>query len=118
MVEDFYPIALLLALIAGTGIWVNRSGKPYPGILFNIHKLIALGAVILTAIRLLRLDPLETFPNYVLTIVGVGVIAVIVLFATGAVMSIQDEFKPVFQWIHGSSMVIVAGSLVGGILLF
>ena len=118
MVEDFYPGAILFVIIAGFGFWVNRAGKPYPGVLFNIHKLIALGAVILTTIRLYRLDPLATFPTMILILVGVAVVAVLTLFGTGAVMSIQAEVKPVFQWIHGISMVIVAGSLVGGLMLF
>ena len=114
--EYFYPTAILLVVIAGFGFWVNRAGKPYPGILFNIHKLIALGAVILTAVRLIKLDPLATFPTVTLILIGFAVLSVIVLFASGAVMSIQTEVKPVFQWIHGISMALVAGSMVVGIL--
>ncbi len=32
------------------GFLLSRSGKPYPGLLFNIHKLIALGALVYLAI--------------------------------------------------------------------
>jgi hypothetical protein len=116
--ESLFPTIILLVVIAGFGIWVNRVGKPYPVVLFNFHKLIALGALILTGVRLFRFDPLATFPNVILILISLAGLSVIVLFATGAVMSIQPEVKPVFQWIHGISMVIVAGSIAAGLLLF
>jgi hypothetical protein len=115
--ELIYPTLILLVVIIGFGIWVNRAGKPYPGILFNIHKLLALGAVILTTVRLYQLDPLATFPTIVLILIGLAVLSVIALFATGAVMSIQSEIKPFFQWVHGISMVFAAGSFTVGLLL-
>ena len=43
-------IVFLLTLVFG--FWLNNSGKPYNGILFNIHKLIALGAVVATAMQI------------------------------------------------------------------
>jgi hypothetical protein len=115
--RDFYPIGILLIVIVGLGIWVNRTGKPYNGILFNIHKLLALGAVILTAVRIFRLDPLATFPSNVLFLIGLAVLMVITLFATGAVMSIQVEVKSIFQWIHGISPVVITASIVIALIL-
>ena len=117
MIEEFYPTGGLLVLIAAFGIWVSRTGKPYNGLLFNIHKLIALGAVILTAIRIFRLDPIETFPSLALLLLGLAVLGTAVLFVTGAVLSIQSEVKPIFQWVHGISLVITAGALFGGLII-
>lgn len=117
MIEKFYPITALLVLIVFFGIWVNRTGKPYHGILFNIHKLLALGAVVLTAVRLFRLDPFGTFPTLNLILLGLAVLGVVALFATGAVMSIQDDVKSVFQWVHGISMAFAAGSFLTALLL-
>ena len=113
----FIPTAILFLVIIGFGIWVSRLGKPYNGLLFNIHKLIALGVVILTAVRLFRLDPLATFPTTVLILIGLAVIFVIILFATGAVMSIQDAVKWIFQWIHGISAVVITISLAAALFL-
>ncbi len=45
-------IGFLLTLISGFG--VSSAGKPYNGILFNIHKLIALAAVILTGVQVAK----------------------------------------------------------------
>ncbi len=46
-------IVFLLTLVFG--VWLSLACKPYNGILFNIHKLIALGAVIATAMQLYKI---------------------------------------------------------------
>ena len=117
MITNFYPSAAMLLLIIVLGVWLSRTGKPYNGILFNIHKLAALAAVILTVVRLYQLDPFTNSPISVVLFIGLAVLSVIGLFATGAAMSIQDEVKPVFQWIHGISMLFAAGSIVVGLFL-
>ena len=46
-------IGFLLTLVFG--FWVGKAGKLYNGILFNIHKLIALGTVIVSALQIYRI---------------------------------------------------------------
>jgi hypothetical protein len=117
MLENLYPTAGLLGLIIVFGFWVSRAGKPYNSILFNIHKLLALGAVVLTAVRLFSVNPFATFSGASLALIFVAALSVIGIFATGAAMSIQAEVKPLFQWVHGILMVIASGSLVASLLL-
>lgn len=117
LLDKFYPIGILLLIIIGFGIWVSRSGKPYNGLLFNIHKLVALGAVILTGIRLFRLDPLSTFPIMVILLIAMAGLSVIAMFATGAVLSIQEELNPLMQWIHGVSAVVISLCFIMALLL-
>ena len=69
------------------GFWLSRLGKPYNGILFNVHKLIALGAVVVTAIQMVKLlRGMETQALVIVLLVGVA-LCVIALFASGALMS-------------------------------
>jgi hypothetical protein len=77
-------IAFLLTLVFG--FWLSNAGKPYNGILFNIHKLIALGAVIVVVVQLAQ--TLKTV-NVLAVIVALvlAAICVIALFASGALMS-------------------------------
>lgn len=117
LLDKFYPIGILLLIIIGFGIWVSRSGKPYNGLLFNIHKLVALGAVILTGIRLFRLEPLSTFPIMVILLIAMAGLSVIAMFATGAVLSIQEELNPLMQWIHGVSAVVISLCFIMALLL-
>ena len=117
MIVNFFPSAGVLLLIIVSGVWLYRIGKPYNGLLFNIHKLVALGAVILTVVRLYQSDPFSKYPVSVVLLIGLAVLSVISLFASGAVMSIQPEAKPVFQWLHGVSMLFVTGSFLAGLYL-
>jgi hypothetical protein len=91
----------------GFGFWVSRVGKPYHALLFNIHKLVALGGVILTTVRIFRLDPFAEFPLIVIVLVAAAAVCVIATFATGAVMSIKEqEIRPILT-IHQISPFLI-----------
>jgi hypothetical protein len=46
---------LFFLLILFSGYWLSRSGKPYSTIVFNIHKLVAVAAVVLLGITVYRI---------------------------------------------------------------
>ena len=69
------------------GFWLSRLGKPYNGILFNVHKLIALGAVVVTAIQMVKLLRGMETQALVIVLLVVAALCVIALFASGALMS-------------------------------
>src|SRR5512139_931179 len=82
------------------GIWLSNSGKPYNSVLFNIHKLIALGVVILTAVTLyhLRADvEIRTLAWGAIVIVGLLFLA---LFVSGALLSIGKPEHIAILQIH------------------
>lgn len=83
------PGALLLLTYA-FGFGLSVLGKPYNGLLFNIHKLAALGAVVLAVIQTYTLLKGAPFQFVVLALAAVWVLCVIALFATGALMSIGN----------------------------
>lgn len=70
------------------GFWLGKVGKPYNGILFNVHKLIALGTVILTGIQVYKIGRFIEFPILIMLIATVA--CIVGLFASGAVLSIQS----------------------------
>jgi hypothetical protein len=77
-----------------SGLWLSRSGKPLNAAIFTVHKLIALGAVIVAAIQIFNaLEVVATQPLLIVVLVGIGLCAV-ALFATGALMSATN--KPVY----------------------
>jgi hypothetical protein len=55
-ITQFTTPGIIFLLTLVFGIWLSNSGKPYNGILFNIHKLIALGAVIATTMQIYKID--------------------------------------------------------------
>lgn len=109
-------IVFLLTLVFG--FWLSRSGKPYNGILFNIHKLIALGGVILTVIQIYSLlngSQLQTMLVVSLIITGICVVA---LFASGAFMSIGNLNYQIMKTIHNVAPVLLVIALALTIYLF
>lgn len=90
MLTRFVLPGLGLLITIGLGFWLSQLGKPYNGLLFNAHKLIALGAVVLgglTAFRLLRDLSAPPLPWFLLTAAG---LLTVVLFVSGALMDISQ----------------------------
>ena len=103
-------IAFLLTLVIG--FWLSNAGKPYNGILFNIHKLIALGAAILTAVQLftaLKNTDIQVVP---ILLIVVAVVSVIALFATGALMSMDKMSYQAMLTIHRVAPILAAVATV------
>jgi hypothetical protein len=102
-------IALLLTL--AFGLWVSNAGKPYNGILFNIHKLIALGAVVLAIIQLTQtLKGTDSLVLIIVLLVLAG-LSVIALFATGALMSMEKLSYTLTLTIHRVASVVIVLSM-------
>ena len=105
-------IALLLTL--AFGVWVSNTGKPYNGILFNIHKLIALGTVVLAIIQLTQtLKGTDSLVLIIILLVLAGV-CVVALFATGALMSMDKLDYTLMLVIHrvASAGIVVSMAVV------
>ena len=97
-------IIFLLTLVFG--VWLSNSGKPYNGILFNIHKLIALSAVIAATMQIYKiLNGMES-QSLVIALVIFAALCVVALFATGAFMSLEKLNYAVILAIHRGSSVL------------
>ncbi len=84
-VKQFFIPGIIFLLTLAFGFWLSRAGKPYNGLLFNVHKLLALAGVILAGIQLNKmLRPFDGLLILMLVLLGLCVIA---LFASGALMS-------------------------------
>lgn len=78
-----------------SGLWLNRLGKPYNPLVFNVHKLIGLAAGVFLIVTVVR-----THQTAALSAIQIGAVVVTVLFflamvVTGGLMSI-DKAMPVF----------------------
>ena len=97
-------LALILTLIFG--FWLSKLGKPYNGILFNIHKLIALGTVIVTAMQVYKiLKNLDAQASFIVLLIVAG-LCVVALFASGAFMSIGNLNYQAMRTIHRIALAL------------
>lgn len=78
-----------------SGFWLSRLGKPYNGMVFNIHKLIALAAVVLFVITLYRTNQVAALRPVELAASIVTGLLILGLFATGALMSIAKPMPTI-----------------------
>ncbi len=111
IISRFFTPILLFILTLAFGFWLSKVGKPYNGALFNIHKLIALGAVVFAVIQISKTGVPDS-PLLVVALVVVG-LCVLVLFASGALMSIGKLDYTLTLTIHRVSLavlVIAAGT--------
>jgi len=91
---------LFFLLIFLSGFWLSRAGKPYPVIVFTLHKLIALGAVVfvaLTARSIHQVVPLGPGQWTAIAVAGLCFVATIV---TGGLMSIEKPMPVAVSTLH------------------
>ena len=98
--SGFIIPGIVFLLTLASGVWLSRSGKPLNTVIFTVHKLIALGAVVATAIQTYNiLNNSETQAILILLVILIGLCAV-ALFVTGALMSANRPAYPTLLTIH------------------
>lgn len=98
-------ILFLLTLVVG--FWLSHGGRPYNGALFNAHKLVALGAVIVAAVQLARVLKGAGSPGLIIFLLVVATICVVALFATGTLMSLGRMDYALMLWTHRIAPVVL-----------
>jgi hypothetical protein len=107
-------LGILLTLVFG--FWLSRRGRPYNGLLFNIHKLVALATVLLSGMAVFQLLKGKDAAAGVIILVAIATASVIVLFASGAFLSANKGEYRVMKSVHNSAPVFAVLSMVS--LLF
>lgn len=102
----FTPIVGFLITVV-FGLWLSIVGRPYNGILFNIHKLIALGTVILASMKVYELLKVMEYQSSLAISLVVVVLCVVSLFLSGAFLSVGNVKYEVVILIHNISPVIM-----------
>ena len=102
-----FPLPLILFLLTLVfGFWLGKVGRPYNAILFNIHKLIALGTVILAAIQIYKLFTTLEPQTLIVVLTVIIAVCVIALFASGAFLSIGNQNYQTMKTIHNAALVL------------
>ncbi len=102
-------LAFLLTL--AFGFWLSRVGRPYNGALFNLHKLLALGAVVVAGIQIAGMLKSAGALAPTIALLAAGGAGVIALFATGALMSLNNPNYALLLNIHRVAPVLVVIAL-------
>jgi hypothetical protein len=106
-ISKFTLSGILFLLTLVFGFWLSKAGKPYNGLLFNLHKLIALGAVVIVVVQLSKM--LKTADSLALLIVllVVAALSVVAIFASGALLSLSKLDYALTLTIHRIAPVVL-----------
>jgi hypothetical protein len=99
------------------GFWLSRSGRPYNGLLFNFHKLIALAAVIVTVVQLVRILESTELPALSIALLALAAFCVVGLFVSGALMSAGKLDHALLRTIHRVALAALVIALPSVIFL-
>lgn len=97
---------VLCLFTLASGVWLTLSGRPYSTAIFNIHKLIALGAVIVTVITL---NHLRMGAGIGMPAIGAMILAgllIVSLFVSGALLSIGKPDHVVILVVHRAAPLL------------
>jgi hypothetical protein len=92
--------ALAFFLIFLTGFLLRRAGKPYPGLLLNIHKLISLGAIVYFGITFSELKQSLELTLVDITISIVALVFFVATIVTGGLTSLAKPMPKIISGAH------------------
>ncbi|MGA9062562.1 MAG: hypothetical protein WB341_12960 [Terracidiphilus sp.] len=98
--QKFLAIGLLLLATLASGICLGLSGKPLKAFLSILHKLLAIGLVIFTAIRIAHSVRLFESRPTLLAAVAVLALSILAAFASGIVESIPGRESLAWLTVH------------------
>jgi len=116
LVNRFIAPGILLLLTIAFGFWLGNAGKPYNGILFNVHKLIALGAVVYAVIQISKTGVANS--SLLATALILAGLCAVALFASGALMSIGKLDYALTLTVHRIAPVVLVIAIAIMIYLF
>lgn len=110
IIQKIVSCGMLFLLTIGTGVWLSNLGKPYNTLIFAVHKLIALAAVIITTFLIRILLKNVEIKTVIVTLIIVSVLFVLALFISGALMSIGIAPYSLLKTVHSLVTILTAGT--------
>jgi hypothetical protein len=87
MLSKFIVPGIVILLTYVLGFWLSSTGKPYNGLIFNLHKLVALAAVVVLVVQFGNaLKGVDT-QALIIVLLALAGLLVVALFASGALLS-------------------------------
>ncbi|MBN2047660.1 MAG: hypothetical protein JW750_07460 [Anaerolineaceae bacterium] len=101
MTTKLIGTAVLFVLTLGSGVVLSHSGRPYGNLLFNLHKLISVGAMVLVAVTAVKLYKTGSVSGFLpLVVMILNALFFLGLIATGGILSIKTELPVIALKIH------------------
>lgn len=108
-------VGLSFLVILLSGIWLNRSGKPYSAALLNVHKLVGLALGVLLIVMVTQAHRASPLGAAEIAAIAVTVLMFVGTVVAGGLLSIDKEM-PVYvlrlhQVVPALAVLSTAGTL-------
>ena len=100
-----------------SGFWLSHSGKPLNSIIFNIHKFIALGAVVFIGINVYRVNQAAALTTIELIACGVSGLFFLGTFISGGLLSTGKPMPALLSRVHQVMPFLTTLSTAGSLYL-
>ena len=112
----YWGLALILTLISG--VILSNLGRPLNSAIFTVHKLIAVGTVILLGVTIRNLYKTGDFHTLSLVLIVVTGLIFLTLIVSGALLSFERPVPQTILKIHQiAPLLAVAASIMSVYLL-
>jgi hypothetical protein len=110
MDSKIIAIGVLFLLTIISGIWLHNTGKPLNTLIFTIHKLLALAAVIFTSIAIYNLHKNVEIKTIILILIVIAGLSLLALFISGALLSIGKPTGNIILTVHNIVTILAVFS--------
>jgi len=93
-------IGVLFILMITSGFWLSKKNKPYPVILFNIHKIISLACFILGSIVIYNLQKEIELSSILFILILVTGSLFVLSMITGGLLNLDKPFYNFLKLLH------------------
>ncbi|MFW6122237.1 MAG: hypothetical protein ACOC80_15245 [Petrotogales bacterium] len=105
-------VGVLLFLTIFFGIWLSNLGRPLNTVLFNIHKLVAVGFVVFVFFGTCALTKeIDNIDSILKLFIILAVISTITLIVTGGLLSFDRLTNKLTLMVHALSPILTALSI-------
>lgn len=108
---------LLFLFIFLTGLWLSQAGKPYGAVLFTIHKLIAVGALVFLALAVYQTNQAASLSPMELALVVAAGVLFLGTIISGALLSTDLRLPAAVLTVHQVAPVLTVLSTAGSLYL-
>ena len=94
------PILVLFVFVLVSGYWLGHSGKPYGILIFTLHKLIALGALILVGINVYPTLKNAGVSGTQIGLLSLAALSFLATIISGGLLSTDKDMPAFVGWMH------------------
>ena len=110
-------VVLILVVVFALGVWLSRAGRPFNGLLLNLHKLIALGLAVYVAVTAYRAHQAASLSGTELAVVGVTGMLFLTSGILGGLVSLDKPPPTVLARLHLILPILTAVSTAATLYL-